>query len=336
MNGRPERNHETYFFRHLEQLNQVVGFLTDGSRSTAGSPQRVWSAGCSLGAEPFSLAILLDRRRRHPTEFPVRLLGTDCSAEVLEQARAGRFLPWYLRHCPEGIRERYFGWNGTHALLSPNILTQVEFCLHDLESGSRMGGRFDGILCRNVLMYFERPRQKKILRLLADQLREGGFLAVGIAETVCVADHPDLSPVAGGLALFRKQRSVSVLTPPVRPARPLPMARSLAPVPVSIPQTEKQALRELQEATRLAEQDQPELARAALKRCLYLAPRLSAAHLQLGLLERSQGRAKQAERSFRNALHLAQRAPAEQPAEGFEQWTNGQVAALASRMLNLV
>jgi chemotaxis protein methyltransferase CheR len=335
-------NHETYFFRHVEQLNQIVGWLCQrgekrglssiqfGDSGSARLPQRIWSAGCSLGAEPYSLAMLVDMRRETRLDHPLTIWATDVDETCLAQAREASFPAWYLRHCPDVTRQRYFDWDGTSARLDRRIAGQVEFYHHDLDSGTKLGGTWDVILCRNVLMYYDRARQRRMLQYLVDQLRGGGLLAVGIAEGVCLAEHPDLVRLPDGLSVFRKQPQVPAparRAPAALPAKQLPSASTLS--------ADHQAIAELRAATRHAEDDQPELARRALKRCLYLAPWMSAAHLQLGMLERSQGRPKQAQRSFRNALQLAQAAPPEQPSRGFEQWTNKEVADMATRMLKL-
>ncbi len=157
---------------------------------------RVWSAGCSTGAEPYSIAILLHELLGTVLpEWRVSILATDISTAALETARAGIYGRWALRTLPPGERLRYFvpgpavagpGRDGTYAL-RPEFRRMVRFerrNLMDLLDGRAAPpqAEFDLILCRNVLIYFEADTVLGIVRALGRRLTPEGWLLIGHAE----------------------------------------------------------------------------------------------------------------------------------------------------------
>lgn len=174
---------ETYFFRELPALLALVDHhLADVVRQRGRA--RVWSAGCSSGEEPYTLAMLLDERGLLGA---VEILATDLSTTALARAAAGRHSPRALREGhPVGLAARYLEVSPQGVVVAPKIRAAVAFSrvnLVDDEAIARLG-TFDAILCRNVLIYFPDERIIHVVERLAAALAPGGLLAVGVSESL--------------------------------------------------------------------------------------------------------------------------------------------------------
>lgn len=154
-----------------------------------GHPLRVWSAGCSYGAEPYSLAILLDQLAPNR---PHTILATDLDRTILNKARQGRFSRADCKHLDEGTLQRYF--EGAHNLsvpadmdmcytISPRIRQRVTFRAHNLLADP-FEKDFDLICCRNVVIYFTEEAKDRLYRQFYQALRPGGYLFVGGSERI--------------------------------------------------------------------------------------------------------------------------------------------------------
>ncbi|WP_182179059.1 CheR family methyltransferase [Methylobacterium radiotolerans] len=188
---------ETFFFRYAEQFNALRATILPALIAARASERvlRIWSAGCSTGAEPYSLAILVhellgDAR----SDWRVSILGTDISVEALATARAAEYGRWALRTMPPEDRLRYFTRlpaapgirrEGGYAL-RPEYRGSVRFergnLLNLVEPGPPQGEPFDLILCRNVLIYFDARTVAAVVRGLGRRLRPEGWLLLGHAE----------------------------------------------------------------------------------------------------------------------------------------------------------
>ncbi|KQT57216.1 protein-glutamate methyltransferase [Methylobacterium sp. Leaf456] len=188
---------ETFFFRYAEQFEALrARILPDLIAARADiRTLRIWSAGCSTGAEPYSLAILVrDLLGEALPEWSVTILGTDLSVEALATARSAEFGPWALRTLDEPDRLRWFRHmparpgrpHGSYAL-RPIYRRMVRFERHNLltlidGASPALGPAFDLILCRNVLIYFHTEHVNGIVRALGQRLQPGGWLLIGHAE----------------------------------------------------------------------------------------------------------------------------------------------------------
>ncbi len=189
---------ETFFFRYAEQFDALRGTILPGLIAERGSARtlKVWSAGCSTGAEPYSVAILLHELLGEALpDWHLTILGTDISIAALATARAAEYGRWALRTLPAEERARYFrrlparpgpAREGTY-LLRPEFRRMVRFERGNLMSlvegtGSAPAPEHDLILCRNVLIYFHADTVAAIVRALARRLRPGGWLLIGHAE----------------------------------------------------------------------------------------------------------------------------------------------------------
>lgn len=188
---------ETFFFRYAEQFTALRTTILPAliAARSAERGLRIWSAGCSTGAEPYSIAILIHELLGPALpDWRVSILGTDISQDALQTARAGVYGRWALRTLPPGERLRHFlpgppaagaGRDGTYTL-RPEFRRMVRFerrNLMDLLDGrAPPPAEFDLVLCRNVLIYFEAEAVLGIVRALGRRLRPEGWLLLGHAE----------------------------------------------------------------------------------------------------------------------------------------------------------
>nr|WP_144294884.1 protein-glutamate O-methyltransferase CheR [Rhodoligotrophos appendicifer] len=183
---------ETFFFRYLEQFAALrTTILPDIVQRNAESRRiRIWSAGCSTGAETYSIAIVL--KELLAAEFDawrVRIVGTDINEDSLAVARHGWYGQWALRTVSSAERSKYFVVNpeGKQWRIRPEFHSIPAFERHNLlsllnDTSPLQFSDFDLILCRNVLIYFEPDTAIAIMGKLRDRLAPDGWLLVGTAE----------------------------------------------------------------------------------------------------------------------------------------------------------
>jgi chemotaxis protein methyltransferase CheR len=181
---------ETFFFRHHEAfdaLRDVV--LPDLIRRNQDIRKlRIWSAGCSIGAEPYSLAILLKRDLAHLLPgWEINIVATDINREFLDRARLGQYEEWAFRSVPDEVRDSCFVKSGRSWTIAPQFRDSVSFQYHNLVKDpcpslrNHLDG-FDLILCRNVTIYFSSDTVRNLVQELYFSLITGGWLLVGHAE----------------------------------------------------------------------------------------------------------------------------------------------------------
>jgi chemotaxis protein methyltransferase CheR len=177
-------NQETSFFRDAAVLDQVADAARDLQRDAPHKRLRIWSAGCSTGQEPLSLAMLFAERDMAHGQMP-EIVATDVSAGALARAKAGRFTQFEIQR-GLSIRRmmRWFEGEGADWTALPELLRRVQFRPQNLVSDPAPPGSFDIVLCRNVLLYFSAPLRRQVLGTLAGALRPGGMLVLGAGETV--------------------------------------------------------------------------------------------------------------------------------------------------------
>jgi chemotaxis protein methyltransferase CheR len=176
---------ETFFFRHPSELDAIDWPCVLRSARARGSELiRVWVAGCASGEEAYTIAILASEAFASASP-PVRVLATDIAPTALEQAIVGRYGERAVRNLPGGVRERYFSSAGAVSTVGERLRGLVEFRRHNLvrdpmpPTGEQ---RFDVILCRNVLIYFDRPTVEHVLERLEGALAPAGLLLLGAAD----------------------------------------------------------------------------------------------------------------------------------------------------------
>ena len=177
-------NNETYFFRERAQVKALCGNIL--TELQAFSPRvRVWSAACSSGEEPYSLAMsLLETGRIAESNISIR--ATDISPRVLEMCARGYYRALSFRATEPAMVQRYFTVSGDGFIIADRIKRLVQFASLNLMDDRKIAafGPVDAIFCRNVLIYFDKPTQKRVVESFARALRAGGYLFLGHAESL--------------------------------------------------------------------------------------------------------------------------------------------------------
>jgi chemotaxis protein methyltransferase CheR len=180
--------HVSQFFRNpptFEKLRtEIIPYLLKVRGSAERDRLTFWSVGCASGEEPYSLALIL--KDSFPAEVArdrVSILATDVDTTILNVARLGIYGVERLPEAPEAIKQRWFSREEGKYHLLPEIKAMVDFKKSDLSCRDSFP-ESDLILCRNVLIYFERRQQEKILNGFADVLRKNGILVLGKSETL--------------------------------------------------------------------------------------------------------------------------------------------------------
>lgn len=180
---------ETLFFRDIAVFDAaqktVLPRLIEQRRST--QTISLWSAAASSGQEAYSLAILL--LEMGLGSWKIRILGTDLNSQILERARAGRFMQIEVnRGLPARYLVKYFHRCGLEWQLGDEVRRMVQFQTFDLRQSMRGMGPFDLVFCRNVLIYFDTGTKKKILGEICRVMADDGLLVLGSAETTINLD----------------------------------------------------------------------------------------------------------------------------------------------------
>jgi len=182
----------THFFReihHFEYLETTLLPEIMQRESTTLQPVlRVWSAGCSSGNEPYSIAMVLKECIANLERWDAKILATDLDSNILEVARNGVYPASSIESVSERRVKNWFkkgaGNNEGEVKISRELIELVSYKKLNLMGPWPMKGLFDFIFCRNVAIYFDKMTREKVVNRLADQLKDGGCLFVGHSETL--------------------------------------------------------------------------------------------------------------------------------------------------------
>jgi chemotaxis protein methyltransferase CheR len=178
----------TSFFRdraHYAYLEREL--FTGLARGTLTLPERrlrMWSAGCSTGCEPYTLAMLAHDNLKELKGWDIQILATDLSNYAVQEARAGTYPADVVKDIPPDLLSRHFEKRGADWTVKPHIRSLVKVAQLNLMENWPMRGPFDVIFCRNVMIYFDAPTRERLVQRFSSLLRPGGILAVGSAETL--------------------------------------------------------------------------------------------------------------------------------------------------------
>ena len=180
--------HVSQFFRNhsaFEKLQQeIIPYLFSIARQDGRKELDCWSVGCATGEEPYSLAMLFaDHFSEETRQIPARIFGTDVDEATLHAAREARYVEERLVELPEKYKSRFFRELQGKYLLADEIKGMVAFNQGDI-SHDDIFQESDLILCRNMLIYFEREQQVNVIRNFARVLRPGGILVLGKSESL--------------------------------------------------------------------------------------------------------------------------------------------------------
>lgn len=187
----------TRFFReekHFDFLKQVVFPAYVGDKNRAGFHSlRFWSAGCSSGEEPYSLAIWVLECLGKSPRSDVKILATDISTKVLAQANRGVYPAVRLEKIQTAVVRKYFqrgyGRQEGYFKVKPSLREMIEFKRFNLMDPFPFKEAFNLILCRNVMIYFDKRTQQALAERFYDALLDGGYLFIGHSETLTGINH---------------------------------------------------------------------------------------------------------------------------------------------------
>ena len=169
---------------------------------------RIWSAGCATGQEVYSMAILLDQLlRERKDDLEVIIWGTDIDKESLLKAQQAEYKSDMIKGVPQKVLSNYFDFNDNFKLKS-HVTDMVYFKSHDLVMNEPLR-HMDMILCRNVVIYFERPLQEKVFMDFYHGLSGGGYLFLGKAETLIGPAKQRFEVIDKRWRIYQKKEVVS-------------------------------------------------------------------------------------------------------------------------------
>lgn len=341
---------ETFFFRFAEQFSalrrQILPDLIAAASDTRAL--RIWSVGCSTGAEPYSVAVLLDDLLGESlADWRITITATDIDRAALDIARSAVFSGWALRTVDPDERVRLFDREGDRFRLKPRYRGMVRFERHNMmalldPAAALQFTGYDLILCRNVLIYFSPADATRMVGALVERLTPGGLCLLGHAEP-----NPDFASVAsgreiGGVLAYRPLSSAHADPPPApvaaaarfeappprRPSVERPRARTM-PVPPPLAAEPRDPAHHLTIAMQAIESGQPGAAEQAFRRALYLDSGFAMAHYLLGRHLAARGRSDDARRALNAARRLAERMAPDAPVPAAEDMTGSDLAMAA-------
>jgi chemotaxis protein methyltransferase CheR len=178
---------ETYFFREQNQLKtfseEILTDLRDLNKDK--KRLRIWSAGCSTGEEPYTIAMLVTEKG-YFCDWDVAIFASDINQRVLQVARSGVYRKNSFRTTDHYFLDKYFTKEGSLFKISDNIKQYVNFSYLNLldHLKAKLAGTMDVIFCRNVLIYFDLQSRKKVIEIFSERLADGGYLLLGHAESL--------------------------------------------------------------------------------------------------------------------------------------------------------
>lgn len=181
---------ETFFFRHDNHFAWMETHLKELAsqvmRGLRPKKLHIWSAACSTGEEPYSIAMMLLENKLILNGWDLKILATDICSTVLETARKGKYQGRTLEQVPLKKLKRYFKDSTEPGLLEvkPELMELVEFRKHNLMQPLMQSKPFDLVFLRNVLIYFDKESKTKVLDRMAGAMAKDGYLILGVAEDV--------------------------------------------------------------------------------------------------------------------------------------------------------
>ncbi len=173
---------KTHFFREAQHFDFIKRHIIP---TLEGRNAKWWSAGCSSGEEPVTTSIVLQEARRNTSWSSVKILATDISREVLKVAKNGVYPSTRMKDVPDSTRRKYFDAIGNNEFkVKENIQSMITYGRLNLMEDWPLKGNFQVIMCRNVMIYFNRQTQQEVVQKFYDQLQPGGYLFLGHSESV--------------------------------------------------------------------------------------------------------------------------------------------------------
>lgn len=177
---------KTSFFREKQHYDFLVEEIIP---QMSGREYKWWSAGCSSGEEPITLAMTLLEQKEFMRKFSVKMMATDLSRDILQRAKSGVYPPEKIRDLPEYFLQKYFYQQEEGFEVKPVVRELITYGRLNLLERWPMKGPFHVIMCRNVMIYFNRQTQMELVSKFYDLLEPGGYLFLGHSESVSGKDH---------------------------------------------------------------------------------------------------------------------------------------------------
>jgi len=201
-------NH-TKFFReshHFDHLRTHIAVpFTHAGKKVASHRLRIWSAGCSSGEEPYTIAVVLKRDIHDIDRHDVKILATDIDTDVLAKAARGAYPVSSVDEVPATYRSFFEakddGDTGAQVIMDHAVQKLITFRQLNLLGPWPFKGLFDAIFCRNVMIYFDGPTKSALVERFTQQVKPGGWLYIGHSESL-IGSHPGLELV--GRTIYRR------------------------------------------------------------------------------------------------------------------------------------
>jgi chemotaxis protein methyltransferase CheR len=195
---------ESFFFRDKRPFDQFGSIVLPHILKTRSASRslRIWSAACSSGQEPYTLAMILRENAARLSGWRCEILATDLNRQILAKARAGVYSQFEVqRGLPISLLVRYFRQDGEKWHIDPALRAMVQFREFNLLDDPRALGAFDVVFCRNVLIYFDQATKSDVLGRIRHVMSDDGFLYLGGAETVLgITDR--FHPISGERGIY--------------------------------------------------------------------------------------------------------------------------------------
>lgn len=334
---------ETYFFRYAEQFEilqaQILPRLLE--QNLRRRSLRIWSAACATGEEIYSLAILLREKFPELESWQLELVGSDLNPECVKKARKACYREWSFRHNPASLKTHFLPTQNQSWLLKPEYRKEVRFVQHNLiqDDFSQIGpAGFDLILCRNVLIYFNKDTQQRLIKGFYQRLAPQGWLILGPSELSPLDSKPFQAQALSRLSCYQKaprsqepetsinqrlqasQAESPLLklpesqTPPKLPVMPvlpelpiLELLSSLSPAdPAGALQPEDPAIADQQQSriSKMADQGLLAEAKQLCLEALELCPMDPDLYFQLGVIQRALAETPDALKTLQQVIYL--------------------------------
>ncbi|WP_342360436.1 protein-glutamate O-methyltransferase CheR [Terrarubrum flagellatum] len=207
--------HETLFFRDLKSFDLLRETVLPGLIAARARERRlaIWSAACSAGQEPYSIAMILDEMGDRLAGWSIRILATDISTAIIERAKTGLYTQFEVqRGLPVRMLLKHFSQTPEGWSITKNMRDKIDFRTFNLLRDPSPFGVFDLILCRNVLIYFDANTRTGLFARLRRQMAPDGALMLGGAETVLGATA-DFVPDRDTPSFYRPAPAATTATP---------------------------------------------------------------------------------------------------------------------------
>jgi len=202
---------ETYFFREFDQLasfaEHCLTEVCERKRKIGNAKLRLWSAGCSTGEEPYTLAIILKEMLENEKDWLVDILATDINTRVLNFAKKGVYEPRAIKDVPQEYLTSWFNsYKKDTYSVKQELKKMCDFRILNLmdKAGLSQISNIDFIFCRNVLIYFDNDSRKQVVSHFYDILNPGGFIYLGHSESMTRISSAFKIRRKGGYIVYQK------------------------------------------------------------------------------------------------------------------------------------